>query len=150
MRGPVPKRSEERIRRNIPVVPVDRLISTAPAPEIPPLGIEDIHPLAEDWYMSLASSAQTQYFEASDWQAARICAFSLDKYLKSARPSPEMYKAIQIQFAELMVTEGARRKMRLEIVRTQAKEDAAVVSAADAVMAQYAAMFAAEERAEVS
>lgn len=141
--GPIPKRSEDRIRRNVPEVPVEKLEIDAPAAPQPPLNIPDAHFLAIDWYNSLAESAESHYYEPSDWQAARLCAFMMSGMLKSQRPSPEMYKAIQSAFTSLMVTEGDRRRLRLEIVRRKSSD---APSGPESIMhdalAQYQKMFA--------
>ncbi|MGH8875782.1 MAG: hypothetical protein ACRD0P_00300, partial [Stackebrandtia sp.] len=71
----------------------------------------------EDWYRSLAESGQAQYFEPSDWQAARLVAYDLTRHLNSGRASSQMLAALWSAMADLLSTEAARRRVRLEIVR---------------------------------
>lgn len=141
IRGPVPKHSSEVIRRNEREIPIETLEIEGGTPEVPSLSIADVHPIAQEWYDSLSKSGQARYYEASDWQVARICAFMLDRLLKSTRPSPEMYKAIQSSFSDLLVTEGARRRVRLEIARTGKKESDPKEDAMNKAMAVYTEMF---------
>lgn len=116
-RGPVPKRTEDRVRTGIPDIPVEKLATDLPLASQPALNLPGVHELAQSWYESLAQSAQSVYYEASDWEAARICAFMMSHMLKSSKPSAEVYKAILAQFATLLVTEGDRRRVRLEVIR---------------------------------
>lgn len=132
-KGPMLKREEDRIRRNTPDVPVDKLHTDTARPVAPPHGIPDCHYLANDWYNSLANSAQSVYYEESDWQAARICAFAIHIWANQARPSPEMYKAIQSAFTSLLATEGDRRRLRLEIIRNTGDKNTGA-STAEALM----------------
>ncbi|MFD0918885.1 hypothetical protein ACFQ16_03935 [Saccharopolyspora rosea] len=96
----------------------------------PELGFE-AHPLVVDWYQSLGESAQARYFEPSDWQTSRLVAYSMDRYVRSARPSSQMFAALMSAMSDLLVTEGARRRVRIEIERGQAQERASVSAIED-------------------
>lgn len=115
MPGPTPKRSEERRRRNASNN-VDR---TAMQGEVvvPELNLEDPHPLVVDLWESLKASGQSQWYEPSDWQRARIACELLSRQLKSGKVSSNMYQTIQSDLASLMTTEGDRRRLRMEIDR---------------------------------
>lgn len=117
MPGPIPKRSDERIRRNIPDVPIEKLDIQGEV-AIPDLGMDDPHPMIVDFYESLKDSAQSRYYEPSDWQFARITCYFLDEQLKSFKPSGQMLATLSSMLTELLVSEGARRRMRLEIERS--------------------------------
>ncbi|MFI0465342.1 hypothetical protein ACH347_14795 [Saccharopolyspora sp. 5N102] len=97
----------------------------------PDLGLDDPHPLVEDWYRALTESAQARYFEPSDWQTARFVAHTMDRYVRSARPSSQMFAALMSAMSDLLVTEGARRRVRVEIERGQAQEKASVSAIED-------------------
>lgn len=90
-RGHVPKRSDQRHRRNR--VQVDR-VEVAEQVMVPPCP-EDVHPLAQDFYEGLRSSGQVKWFEPSDWARARVFTLLLSQQLRSARPSATMYAALQ-------------------------------------------------------
>lgn len=121
-RGPVPKRSEQRRRRNKAEVEVDK----APAgvsTRGPDLGI-DAHPLAAEWYEALRVSGQSVYFEASDWAQARILVEALSRVLNSDKAPNGQFLASWFSAAgELLTTEGARRRMRLELQRESSGDD---------------------------
>ena len=118
MPGPVPKRSEQRRRRNKDVVEVERVEAQPGVLYGPELGLPDVHPLAAEWYESLRRSAQSVYFQPSDWAQAKVWTDLLSRELKkAAKPSAVMIAAWSSAAAELLTTEGARRRLRIEIER---------------------------------
>lgn len=121
-RGPIPKRSEERIRRNKDDVEVTTIDATGVV-EQPDLGLDDPHPMIVDFWTSLGESAQTKYYEPSDWQYARFTLHFADKLVRSGRPSSQLLAAVNSSFTDLLVSEGSRRRVRLEIEREQKNAD---------------------------
>jgi len=134
MRGQVPKRSEDRLRRNEPEIPIDKIEAEGPV-SVPPLNLPyEPHPMVVDFYESLAQSAFAIYYEPSDWEYARVACHILQTIVSTRRPSAEMYKALQSAMSNLLVTEGDRRRMRIEIARDAQKsnkEDAQVAQIID-------------------
>jgi hypothetical protein len=120
-RGPVPKRSDQRVRRNKDV-PVEKVQSIGVVP-IPPLMVEDPHPITVFWYDSLRESVQSQFYQPSDWAAAQFVALKLDNECKYLRGSAQMSAVIQSFFSDLLVTEGARRRVKVEVERAQSGGD---------------------------
>lgn len=123
-RGPVPKRSTQRRRENNPAEGGDverRAVEGEPV-EVPEPD-EGWHELAADWFASLAESGQSVFYEPSDWQQARVWAELLSRQLESGRPSSQMIAAWASGAAELLTTEGARRRARLELERVTADEE---------------------------
>lgn len=120
--GPIPKRSSQRRRVNKPETPT----SEAPgAVEVPiPSADEVWHPLARDWFGSLTKSGQAAFYEPSDWAQARVLAHLLSVQLWSAKPSAMMIAAWQSGATELLTTEGARRRMRIELARAVKVDEA--------------------------
>lgn len=114
-RGPVPKRDVERRRHEKPKVSRDTILISGSIK--PPVCPEDLHPLAQDWYNSLADSGQSKFYEPSDWQEARVLAAVLSKALNAGRPSAQLIGLWLQGATQLLTTEGARRRMRLEIER---------------------------------
>lgn len=113
-RGPVPKRSSERRRRNKPESAPTT--TAAPGKKIrPPAADRTWHRLARYWYESLSKSGQSQFYEPSDWATARVWAELLSRQLHSGRVSAQMVAAWSSAATELLTTEGARRRMRLEL-----------------------------------
>lgn len=117
MPGPVPKREDERIRRNEPLIAVEK-IEAYGVVEVPELNLPfEPHPMARDFYLSLAKSAFAKYYEPSDWEYARLATFIMHTIVSSPKPSSEMYKALQTAMSSLLVTEGDRRRLRIEVAR---------------------------------
>lgn len=121
-RGPVPKRSEDRIRRNKDEAPVEKLDIQGPV-DVPDLGIENPHPMITDFYASLRDSAQSRFYEPSDWQFARVTMHFLNQQIKSSRPSGQTLATLSSMLTELLVSEGSRRRVRLEIERNKAEAE---------------------------
>lgn len=113
-RGPIPKRSEDRRRRNKDAVTTR--IPVAPA---------EVKPLPEDrswshtaklWYRSLKASPQASLFQPTDWAEARLVAWLMSEEAKREDgPRASMMQAIFSRADNLLTTEGARRRLRLEL-----------------------------------
>lgn len=123
---PRPKRSDQRRRRNkmpgLEKAPAGQVTIPEPDPQW--------HPIARRWFDSLHVSGQAQFFEQSDWAMAELGASLISHTLASGRPSSQMVAQINTIAGELMMTEGSRRKARLELIRAssdEADEDAARV-----------------------
>lgn len=116
-RGPVPNRSDQRRRANKPEVPIIHAPSAATSRTSVPEADGEWHRLAADWFNALAESGQSQFFEASDWAQARVWAHLLSVELFKDKPSAMMIAAWSSGAAELLTTEGARRRMRIELER---------------------------------
>lgn len=140
MPGPIPNRSDQRRRRNKP----EGSISTGPsaavvvAPEPNPMW----HATARSWYESLGQSGQTAYYQPSDWMVAYVWAEVLSQQLVADRMSAVMIQAWSSSASELLTTEGARRRARLELERTTVQSDPDE-DAADEAMNVYHAQFGA-------
>lgn len=130
--GPVPKRSDQRRRRNKPEGSAPVKAPTAPNP--PPAIAPDPnwHPIAQDWFESLAESGQAQFYEPSDWQTARYVGEAMSRNLAADRFSAQLFASVMAGMTELLTTEGARRRMRIELERQAPAEPASV-----SIMAEY-------------
>lgn len=133
MPGPPPKRSDQRRRQNKPSAPIE----TAPAARkvtVPPTNGK-WHPVAKRWYQSLRKSGQSRFYEPSDWATAYLIAEAMSRELnpqvvgyykqdgervpifESRPPGGASLAAWLKAMTALMVTEGDRRRMRLELER---------------------------------
>lgn len=136
-RGPVPKRSSERRRRN--AVPGETRVVFEETVKVPPAP-KGLHPIARRLYNSLTESGQSEFFEPSDWEIARLAAeitsrmlgsdFDYvfrhwhnceDKKCKCTMPvgdvNPKSIDAVWKLWQSLMVTETERRRARVEVER---------------------------------
>lgn len=121
--GPVPKRSDERIRRNADVIPIEKL-AAAGLVIAPPLALDDPHPMVVNFYDSLKESAQAKYYEPSDWQYARYVMYFINKMLQNERKATAvMFAAVNTALSNLLVTEGDRRRVRIEVERDGKEAD---------------------------
>jgi hypothetical protein len=113
----LPKRSDQRVRRNKDEAL--EIVEAIGVVRMPHLGLDNPHPLIVDLYLSLADSAQSRYYEPSDWQFARFALHFADVLLKSPRPSAQLLASVQTMLTDLLVSEGSRRRVRLEVERSQ-------------------------------
>lgn len=150
-RGPVPKRSDQRRRRNKPK-------STKPAkpkaakPTKPPKPDKDWHPVAKRFFDSLAASGQSEFYEASDWAMAYVLAESMSRDLEEQvvavpeKTGEPVYAKVPMKgaslsaylkgMAALLVSEGDRRRAEIELERMpppdqKATEDAEIAKLDD-------------------
>ncbi|MCK7661980.1 hypothetical protein [Corynebacterium antarcticum] len=114
-RGPVPKRSDQRRRRNKDNAPEQTPASTkdvtAPAED------RDWHITAKRWYRGLKKSSQARYYEPSDWAYAQMCADLISREFHRESPRAAMISRILTMMDNLLTSEGARRRLRVEFVR---------------------------------
>jgi len=119
-RGPVPKRTAERRRRN--AVPGETTVHMPGRVRVPSLPAT-AHPIARRWYLSLKQSGQSQFFEPSDWAAALLVAETMTKLLTARRFSAQLFSGVWAAMEDLMTTEQARRRARLEVERGVPEDD---------------------------
>lgn len=134
MPGPVPKRSDQRRRRNVSNGPALAKGRSAGEPDVP-AGDPEWHPIAADWFESLKDSGQAQFYEASDWATAVYVAEAMSRNLKQGKFSAQLFQSVMSGMTELLTTEGARRRARVELERAQ--EGPVAVDPAVALMENY-------------
>jgi hypothetical protein len=118
--GPVPKRSESRQRRNAPIHGSAKGVGAeiVVIPEADPLW----HPIASRLWESLALSGQSKFYEPSDWALAFSVMDDLSEYKQQSRRSAQMLASIYSQMASLLITEGDRRRVGIELARKSSDE----------------------------
>ncbi len=75
------------------------------------------HPIARDWYESLAESGQSRFYEPSDWATAYYVAEAMSRNLSAETFRASLFQHVLSASGELLTTEGARRRLRLELQR---------------------------------
>lgn len=128
--GPLPKRSDQRRRRNLPAPGQEVVKVPAVGAVKVPRASRDWHPIARDWFRSLGESAQSQFYEPSDWAQARLIAEAMSRMLHEPELKASSLQAVMAGMTELLTSEGARRRARIEVERTAA-EPAAKKAASD-------------------
>lgn len=142
MSGPPPKRDAERRRRNKDAVETETVdIATLVGTEVEvPVPDEDWHPIATMMWESLQRSGQAIFYEPSDWASAYLMCESLSRDLGEqvvgVTPTGQVLRdviplkgaslsAYLKLFASLMMLEGDRRRLRVELERKKAADAAA-------------------------
>lgn len=140
MPGPPPVRDDERRRRNKPdveTIKVDIGTLVQQEVEIPAADIS-WHPIAKLWYEALSRSGQAVFYEPSDWATAYITAESLSRDMKpqvvavndeTGEPTLALIplkgsslSAYMKVFSSLLVTEGERRRLHIELERRKVEK----------------------------
>jgi hypothetical protein len=123
VRGPVPKRTAQRLGHMTKAEKAAvTSVTMSGRVEVPPAD-PDWHELARSWYESLAVSGQAQFFEPSDWAAARYVAEVMTTNLQAGRFSSQLFAAVWQAMGDLLTTEGERRRVKLEIDRKPPKPE---------------------------
>jgi hypothetical protein len=89
-----------------------------------PRGKSSWHPVARRWYNSLKASAQSSYYQPSDWERAQFLAELMTRALNSAKVPAGLVATIMSGMSELLDTEGSRRRVGMEIQRGAPEEEA--------------------------
>lgn len=139
MPGPVPNRESDlarpRERKGKDIVPVTK-------GELRPVRIpaadKDWHPIAKMLWESLKKSGQSDFYQQSDWAFAYSLCEDLSLYKKPSvdrngeeyfKRSGQMLQTIYSAMERLLITEGDRRRVRIELHEPDADEDIASVTA---------------------
>jgi len=165
-RGPVGKKNAEkmghRTKAELAATEVvnldeidDELLARAGEGMIP--ADENWHPVALQWYNSLAESGQKIYYQPSDWAIAYMLAESISRDFKPqvVGVHPEtgepIFERIPLKgaslgaylkgFSALLATEGDRRRMQIELERESLKGQGKDEPTGDGVVLDRAAMF---------
>ncbi len=114
MPGPVPKRSDQRRRRNKTATTKATADGEARGPRL----IGRHSAVATRFYEALRRSGQARFYEPSDWAAAELAVLAIDQFVK--KPSAMMLQTVQSLMTNLLATEGDRRRVHLELERAAA------------------------------
>ena len=124
-RGPIPKRSDQRRRRNkTPEDAPATVVAIGQGKVTPPAEDRAWHPYAKQWFRALKKSGQAAFYQDSDWQEARIVAYLISKEMgRDSGPRAGMMDVIFSRADNLMTTEGARRRLRVELHAAKDNDD---------------------------
>lgn len=129
-RGPIPKRDEERIRRNKTGEDGRETQTVEMVGDVEIPAAEFLTDVVRELWDSLALSGQAKFYEPSDWAYAKLTLQILDGTLaNNGQPSAMMLASVDSMMKSLLLTEGERRRMRLEVQRVEA--EAVLVNASD-------------------
>lgn len=92
----------------------------------------DWHPIARKLWDSLKTSGQADFYQNSDWAFAYSICDDLSYYKGAGKRSGQMLQTIYTAMERLLVTEGDRRRVRIELHEPEGDETpAAVLAIAD-------------------
>ena len=114
-RGPVPKRSEDRKRRN--EVNVTRAASGSPDGVVWPEAPEEWTLVARMLWESLPKSGQSRFYEQSDVALAFFACQEISEYQLSPKKNAQRLSSILTALSSLCVAEGDRRRVGIELSR---------------------------------
>lgn len=118
-RGPVPKRKDAlNGHRSKDELWGDTVTRAPGAAKVrAPAADRDWHPIAKKLWAALKKSGQAQFYEPSDWAVAYSLMDDLTYYKNSSKRSGQMLTAIYSAMTSLLMTEGDRRRVALELQR---------------------------------
>lgn len=131
VRGPMPKRSEERTRRNATGedgVALKKGVALEYAWRAPNPNWDDA---VRNLYESLSQSGMAAYYQQTDADYAWLICDEFDGYRKSDRKSAVMFSGLISSLAGLGITEGERRRIHIELDVPVAEVKSAGVVALD-------------------
>ncbi|MDH6462068.1 hypothetical protein M2302_002243 [Micromonospora sp. A200] len=132
-RGPIPNREDDlarpRERKGGDVEPITRgELRKVTIPHADP----NWHPIARKLWDSLKTSGQADFYQNSDWAFAYSLCEDLSYYKSSGKRSGQMLQSIYSAMERLLVTEGDRRRVRIELHEPEEEQvPASVIAIAD-------------------
>ena len=84
-----------------------------------PPGARDWHPIAKRLWKAAGESGQSIYYEASDWAVLYSLMDDLTYYKNGAKRSGQMLQTIMSSLTTLLLTEGDRRRLQVELHKTE-------------------------------
>ncbi|MFC4336030.1 phage terminase small subunit [Salininema proteolyticum] len=117
-RGPVPARDDElarpRERKGVdqsagPAAKGKSLPAVIPEPDA------EWHPIARLLWDAARTSGQSAWYQSSDWAVLYSICDDVSYYKRSKKRSGQMLAAINSAMTALLLTEGDRRRVRIEL-----------------------------------
>lgn len=118
-RGPIPNRSEDlaRPRERNGVARNQGEITQGAMKEVQvPNAPRDWHPIARRLWESAKTSGQSDFYQNSDWAMLYSICDDLSEYKKAGKRSSMMATVIYSALSSLLITEGDRRRARVELM----------------------------------
>lgn len=119
-RGPIPNRSEDLARpreRNGGERQATAAITQGEMREtIVPNAPRDWHPIARRVWDAAKTSGQADFYQNSDWAYLYTVCDDLSEYKKAGKRSSMMAQVVYSALSTLLLTEGDRRRARIELM----------------------------------
>lgn len=124
-RGPIPKRTELRMghpREAQSPSDVAR-VEIHGSVQVPELGFEPSHDIVAEIWEAVKVSGQSIFYEPSDWAMLKFWLMELNDYMDMVKKSPSRLDVIASNLSGFLLTEGDRRRMKMEIDRSGSAEE---------------------------
>jgi hypothetical protein len=140
MPGPVPKRADQRRRRNTPKQHESGVVSAGRASVAPrTIGFESPHPLIADLWKSLQGSVEAKFYSSADWRRVRMELWYANELMTGRKVcGAQAWTAVQSALNSLLVSPADKRRVGIELQAAKADEDA---DAAEATVTELHARF---------
>lgn len=130
MPGPIPNRSEDLARprergqgESAPVITKGELL-----PVKVPNANRDWHPSAQRIWDSMKVSGQAAFYQQTDWAMAHFLMGEISDYLNTSKKSSMMLASLMQALTGLCLTEGERRRARIELEAPKEESDASITA----------------------
>lgn len=130
-RGPAPKPADQRRHRIKDPIATAHIVDDGQrlGPEIEKLtGRKDWPPLVLSWFEIWRTSPQAKQFIDTDWQRLGMVAFLYEQYL--IEPKASILSEIRLNEERLGATIVDRQRARMQVERSETRENASVLSIA--------------------
>jgi hypothetical protein len=125
-RGPVPKLAANRRRRNASSGPELLTVPTV-VPSTPAEADPGWHPVIIAWYNGMREGPEAEFLTPAGWAFCAYLAVRESRNLELARPSAQTSALFVASQADLLTTEGSRRRLRVELDRRPYVDSAALL-----------------------
>jgi hypothetical protein len=130
VRGPVPNRDEDLARpRHRKGGDVQDVTVGQSRPAVIPNPDPEWHPIAAQLWEALRTSGQADFYQSSDWAIAYSLCDDISYYKRAPKRSGQMLTAIYSAMSTLLLTEGDRRRVRVELRQPEPSGESASVTA---------------------
>ncbi|WLW38554.1 minor tail protein [Streptomyces phage Vanseggelen] len=130
MPGPIPNREADLARpRERKGSDVQSVTKGVMLPTKIPNADREWHPIARRLWDSVKASGQTAFYQQSDYAVLYSLCDDLSHFKKSGKRSSQMAQTIYSALGNLLVTEGDRRRARIELHEPEDEGDTAAVLA---------------------
>ena len=80
------------------------------------------HPVAKRLWRAAKNSGQAQFYQPSDWAVMYFLLDEVTAYLVAPRRNGQILTALMGGFSSLMMTEGDRRRLQIELTQPSSEE----------------------------
>jgi len=129
MPGPVPNREDDLSRPRSRRSPDNKVTRGVLKPVVKPAARPEWEPFVREFYDSIGESGEADFYQNSDWHYARIVCDQLHAHYQSGMRSGQMFQSIMAAMTSLLVTEGERRRVKIELTEPKPTGPTAAVTA---------------------